>query len=87
MKNRQLKGTPVTIHKSLCEDILVAGVPNKLFIFNWGLCLMIGIASRAYYLIPAFIFTHYILKKVHEKDSLFYKLLLRYFSHPRYYST
>lgn len=89
-KRRQLKGTAVVIHKSLCEEVMIAGCPRKLFFLNAGCGIIFGFAAGAIYLIPIFFLTHQAIVRMHKNDPLYFKCLIRFFSvcyYRRYYTT
>lgn len=82
-----MRGTPIPIHRSLTEDILLGGVPREMAIVNGALGAGLGIGGHSWYVIPVFIFIHMGLAYVHKNDSQFLLCLRSYFHLKNYYGT
>lgn len=79
MSSPRDRGTPVVIHRSLTDEILLGGVPRTLALFNGTIGASLGIGGGAYYILPIFIITHMVLARIHKNDSQYLECLRRHF--------
>lgn len=84
MRNR---GTSVTIHHSLTDEIMLGGVPRNMAIINATVGAALGIGGGAYYIIPFFVLLHFIFSRLHKNDDLYLVCLRRHYYVNRYYRT
>lgn len=79
MNKQTHKGTPVVIHRSLTDEILLGGVPRTLALFNGLIGASLGVGGGAYYIIPIFVISHMIFAQIHKRDYQYLECLRRHF--------
>lgn len=81
-------GTPVAVHQSMTNPILLGGVPRTIAILNWIMAFAFSLPSRSYYVFFIFLGLHYVLAKLHKDDDQYVFCMIRYFfvcNFKRYY--
>lgn len=86
MKEEEVPGMFVTLHRSLTEPLLLGGVPRSIMILNGTLLAMFVMALHSLYIVPLCIALHLASVMAAAKDAQFFDCLRRYIHKKTYYS-
>ncbi len=79
------RGTPIVIHHSLSNEIMIAGVPRDYAFVNAALGGILGFSGGAYYILPIFFITHYILAYLHREDPQYWDCMVKHYNTKDFY--
>tara|TARA_E500000178_G_C16660413_1_gene590411 strand:- start:171 stop:434 length:264 start_codon:yes stop_codon:yes gene_type:complete len=85
MSSVSQEGYRITIHRSLTEPILLAGVPRSFAIMNATLAVAIVLGLHVLFMLPINIILHFIVVQLVKKDRDLFEVLSRYFKYKTYY--
>lgn len=71
-------GFEISIHRSLTEQILIAGVPRRLAILNGTFAAAMGLGLHSFYCLPLGLALHLVAVAVTRKDPQFFECLQRH---------
>ncbi len=80
-------GYRITIHNSLTQPLLMAGVPRRFAILNGTLCAAFVLGLQALMTLPIFIIIHVLAAYLTKKDPYFFDVLLRHLRQKDFYRT
>ncbi len=76
----------VPVCQGLIKPLTIAGVSREAMILNVGMATAFTLAIRAWYTLPLFIISHFLLKKACKKDPLVINIFLkRYVKQKNYF--
>ena len=78
-------GYRITIHRSLTEPILLAGVPRGFCIINFTIAAAVILGLHVLIFFPVNIIVHFIAVMLIKKDRDFFSVLSRHFKYKKYY--
>jgi len=70
-------GFEIAIHRSLTEQILIAGVPRKFAILNGTFVAAMGLGLHSFYALPLGLALHLLAVAATRKDPQFFECLQR----------
>lgn len=83
----EIEGFEIPIHRSLTEEMLLAGCPRAIVILNGSVFVMLVLILQIWYTIPFNIILHIAAVMVTKKDPQFFECFKRYIHKKNYYST
>ena len=78
-------GYSITIHRSLTEPILLAGVPRSFCIMNFTIAFAIVLGLHILVFLPINIIAHFLAVMLVKKDRDIFSVLSRHFKYKKYY--
>ena len=78
-------GYSITIHRSLTEPILLAGVPRSFCIMNMTIAFAIVLGLHVFSFLPINFVAHFLAVILVKKDRDIFNILTRSFKYKRYY--
>lgn len=75
----------ITLHRSLTQPIMMAGVPREIFILNCTLASVIFLGLHSFFGLPLGLLIHFIAVSLAKKDPLFFEVFRRQLRQKRYY--
>ncbi|MCB2181346.1 MAG: VirB3 family type IV secretion system protein [Desulfobulbaceae bacterium] len=82
MIGRRSEGLSVTVHRSLVERILLAGIPRNVCFILWTTITSMAFGLRQLWVIPFGIGIHFVLRLATEKDPFFFEVFLQDMKNP-----
>ncbi len=79
------EGYRITIHRSLTEPILMAGVPRGFCIINWTIAVALLLGLHVWYFLPINALVHFFGAMLVKKDRDFFQVLTRHLKYKKYY--
>lgn len=79
-------GFEIPIHRSLTDEIMIAGVPRTLAIMNGSIGFSLGMGAHAWYVIIICVIFHLVAVVLTKKDPKFFDCLLKHIKFKSYYS-
>ncbi len=73
----ELDGFQVPVCQGLVKPITILGISREAMILNVGVGTAFVIAVRAWYMLPFFILTHYLLYLACKKDPMVIKIFIK----------
>lgn len=70
------EGYYITFHKSLIDNILMAGVDRNLCFGLWSIGISIGIMLQMYWFLGLTLIVHFIVRSLTKQDDMFFKILV-----------
>jgi len=83
----EIDGFEMPLHRSLTEQILMAGVPRTIAIINGTIAAAFGIGLQSFYVIPISLALHCAAVVMTKRDPQFFDCFRRHIKQKRYYST
>lgn len=80
-------GFQVTLHRSLTEQVLMAGVPREIFLLNGTLAAAMVLALHLYYLVVLNVLIHMVAVAATKRDAQFFSIFKRHINQKKYYGT
>jgi len=77
----------IPVHRSLTQQILMAGVPRGIAILNGTFVATFGLGLHSFWSIPVGILLHIVLVILTKKDPQFFDCFRRNIRHKNYYGT
>ena len=78
-------GYQITIHQSLNQPILLAGVPRRFAVANGTIGAAIVLGMHSLWGIPIFIVLHVIAMVLTKRDPYFFEIMRRHIKQKSYY--
>lgn len=82
-----LDGFEVPLHRSLTEEILVAGVPRALAMLNGTIAAAFLVALHSVYVLPLCLIVHLTAVVLTKRDPQFFDCFRRHIKQKSYYHT
>lgn len=79
-------GFEVPIHRSLTEQIMIAGVPRNVAILNGTFVAALGLGLHSFLAIPLGLILHLLAYAATKKDPQFFDVFRRHIRQKNYYS-
>lgn len=79
-------GYEVPIHRSLTEQIMIAGVPRRVAILNGTFVAAMGLGLHSFLAIPLGFVLHLLAYAASKKDPQFFDVFSRHSRQKNYYS-
>lgn len=79
-------GFEVPIHRSLTEQIMIAGVPRNVAILNGTFVAALGLGLHSFLAIPLGLILHILAYAATKKDPQFFDVFKRHIRQKNYYS-
>lgn len=79
-------GFEVPIHRSLTEQIMIAGVPRNVAILNGTFVAALGLGLHSFLAIPLGLILHLLAYAATKKDPQFFDVFKRHIRQKNYYS-
>ena len=80
-----VNGFEVPIHRSLTQQIMLAGVPREIAILNGTTVAAFGLGLHSYWSIPAGIVLHLLAVVAAKKDPQFFECFRRHIKQKSFY--
>ena len=80
-----VNGFEVPIHRSLTQQIMLAGVPREIAILNGTTVAAFGLGIHSYWSIPVGIVLHLLAVVAAKKDPQFFECFRRHIKQKSYY--
>ncbi|MBT1077212.1 VirB3 family type IV secretion system protein [Geobacter grbiciae] len=81
-----VSGFEVPIHRSLTEQIMIAGVPRNVAILNGTFVAALGLGLHSFLAIPLGLILHLLAYAATKKDPQFFDVFKRHIRQKNYYS-
>ena len=78
-------GFEIAIHKSLTEQLLLAGVPRGIAIFNGTFMAAMGLGLHSFYAVPVGLALHLLAVAATKKDPQFFDCFKRHIKQKDHY--
>jgi type IV secretory pathway TrbD component len=83
----QIDGYEIPLHRSLTEQILLAGVPRSLAYLNGTFAVAFGGILKSWYVLPICLIIHVVAIIMTKKDPQFFDCFVRHIKQKNYFST
>ena len=80
-----MEGFQIPIHRSLTQQIMLAGVPREIALLNGTLTCALVFGLHSFLGIPVGIVVHVISQNVAKNDPQFFQTFKRQIKHKKYY--
>jgi len=80
-----VNGFEIPIHRSLTQQIMLAGVPREIAILNGTTVAAFGLGLHSYWSIPVGIVLHLLAVVAAKKDPQFFECFRRHIKQKSYY--
>jgi type IV secretion system protein VirB3 len=81
-----IPGFEIPIHRSLTEQILLAGVPRTIAILNGTFITALALGLHAFSAVPLGVILHLLAVSATRKDAQFFDCFRRHIKQKNYYS-
>lgn len=81
-----VSGFEVPIHRSLTEQIMIAGVPRNVAILNGTFVAALGLGLHSFLAIPLGLILHLLAYAATKKDPQFFDVFKRHIRQKNHYS-
>lgn len=81
-----VEGYEIPIHRSLTEQILLAGVPRRVAILNGTFLAAMVLGLHSFWVVPVSIALHFLAVAATRKDPMFFDTFRRHLKQKTYYS-
>ena len=87
MAEQNVKGFEIPIHRSITEQLLMAGVPRALAILNGTIASALVLGMHTLYVLPVNIIINSVAVFLTKRDPQFFDCFKRHIRHKSYYGT
>lgn len=81
-----LPGLEIPVHQSVTAELLLLGVPRKVFMLNATIGMAFVLGMSALYLLPLFLLIHMLCVVATKQDEMFFEIFRRSLHLKAYYS-
>ena len=78
-------GFNITLHSSISQPLLLAGVPRKFAILNGTICAAFALGLHSLYVIPVCLAAHLVGVFLTKRDPYFFSTITRHIRQKPYY--